>query len=71
MDRQQQARRGRNIAILIAATAVLWLVATTLGTWAGLSQRWLALCDLAALAGFGMAFYMIFELWRARRTDKD
>lgn len=27
--------------------------------------------DLAALAGFGWALWMIYELWRDRQKDKD
>ncbi|SFD81822.1 hypothetical protein SAMN04515678_103176 [Roseivivax sediminis] len=59
------------IALVIAGTGLFWIAATALGAWLGWSQRARALCDLAALAGFGMAIYMLFDLWRARRNDKD
>ncbi|SLN42680.1 hypothetical protein ROJ8625_02092 [Roseivivax jejudonensis] len=71
MTDEEQARKGRAIALLIAGVGLFWIAATTLGAWLDWSQRWRALCDLAALAGFGLAIYMIYDLWRARRADKD
>jgi hypothetical protein len=35
------------------------------------SQRTRALFDLAALAGFGLALWMIIGLWRDRQKNKD
>jgi hypothetical protein len=35
------------------------------------TQRTRALFDLAALAGFGYALWMIFGFWRDGRKDKD
>ena len=37
----------------------------------GLSVRIRTLFDLIALAAFGFALYMTFNLWRARQNDKD
>ncbi len=67
---QQQARRGRKTALVIAGTAVFWVVATFLGGQMGLDNRMLALLDLIALAGFVWAFWMIFQMWRARRDNQ-
>ncbi len=60
-------RRGRRVALVIAGTGVFWIVATILGQALGLSQRLRALFDLAALAGFGWAIWMIVALWKARQ----
>lgn len=64
-------RRGRFIGLMIAAIGVFWVLATEIGGQYGWSQRTRAFFDLAALAGFGMAMWMIYGLWRDRRKDKD
>ncbi|MDJ0823294.1 MAG: DUF5337 domain-containing protein [Paracoccaceae bacterium] len=72
MDRNSQtARRGRVIALIIAGTGLFWIIATALGGALDWSQRTRALFDLAALAGFAMAIWMIFGLWRDRQKHKD
>ena len=72
MDRNSQtARRGRVIALVIAGTGLLWIIATALGVALDWSQRTRALFDLAALGGFAMAIWMIFGLWRDRQKNKD
>lgn len=65
------ARRGRVVALVITLSAVLWVLALALGDEMGWSQRTLALFDLAALAGFVFGLWLLFGLWRARRTYKD
>ncbi|SDH56371.1 DUF5337 domain-containing protein [Alloyangia pacifica] len=67
----QQGRQGRIIALVIAGTGLAWIVVTVAGEMLGWTQRTRALFDLAALAGFGWAIWMIYGLWRSRRTDKD
>jgi threonine/homoserine/homoserine lactone efflux protein len=64
---QQQAQQGRKAALVIAGTAVLWIIATFIGAKLGLSNRTRALFDLAALGGFVWALWMIYQLWRARQ----
>lgn len=64
------ARKGRMAAIVIAATAVFWILATLLGAQLGLTQRVRALFDLVALAGFVWAIWMIFQIWRLRQSDR-
>ena len=61
------ARKGRVAALVIAGTAALWVVGLSIGGKLGLSQRWLALIDLSALAGFVFALALIWQIWRARR----
>lgn len=65
------ARRGRVIALVIALSAALWVLALALGDHFGWSQRILALFDLAALAGFTFGLWLLFGLWRLRRTYED
>ncbi|MBE9635396.1 DUF5337 domain-containing protein [Salipiger mangrovisoli] len=67
----QQGRQGRIIALVIAGTGLAWIAVTVAGEMLGWTQRTRALFDLAALAGFGWAMWMIYGLWRSRRTDKD
>jgi len=63
-------RMGRRAALVIAGTAVLWVGASFIGTKLGLDQRMLALFDLLALAGFVFAFWLIYQIWRARQDNQ-
>ena len=65
--KQKLERKGRVVALVIACSAVFWVLGLFIGNKIGLSQRWLALIDLFALAGFVLAFVMIWQIWRARR----
>jgi len=65
-----QVRRGRIIAVLIAGVGLSWIAVLALGDTLGWTQRTLAFFDLAALAGFGMALWLIYGLWRSSRNDK-
>ena len=65
------AKRGRRIGLLIAGTGVAWLLITAFGASAGWSHRTLAFFDLVAIAGFALAVWMIYGLWRDGRKDKD
>lgn len=64
------ARKGRMAAMIIAGTAVFWVLAILLGGQLGLTQRTRALFDLMALAGFVWAIVIIFQIWRLRQSDK-
>ena len=70
-QKEQIARQGRVIALVIAAVGLLWIAATALGGALDWSQRTRAFLDLMALAGFGTAIWMIYQLWRASQKDKD
>ena len=67
---QSQVRKGRIVALVIAFTAAFWVLGLFFGNKVGLSQRWLALIDLFALAGFVLALVMIWQIWRARQRDE-
>ncbi|MBS0124290.1 DUF5337 domain-containing protein [Thetidibacter halocola] len=70
-DRDSHNRKGRQIALVIAGTGMAWIAATAIGASAGWTHRTLALFDMAALAGFAFAIWMIYGLWRERRNNKD
>ena len=65
-----QPQKGRQAALVIAGTAVIWVVLSFIGTQLGVSQRMLALFDMLALAGFVWALWMIFQMWRARQDNQ-
>lgn len=65
-----QDRQRRVIALVIAGTGLGWIAAIMAGELLGWPQRTRALFDLAAIAGFGTAIWMIYGLWRARQQDR-
>lgn len=67
---QELARKGRKTALVIAGTAVFWILANLIGEHMGWSLRLRALFDLVALAGFIFAFAMIYQIWRLRQKNQ-
>lgn len=63
-------KTGQRIALIIAVTGVLWVLANLLGAHFEWSNRIRALFDLMALAGFGLALWQTLTLWRSSRNDK-
>ncbi len=61
---------GRLVAIVIAATTLLWLAAQWLGGAMGLPARFVFLFDLAALAGFFWALVVVFGIWRRQKSAR-
>ncbi|SDX20006.1 DUF5337 domain-containing protein [Roseicitreum antarcticum] len=66
---QQDTRQARVVALVLAGTTVVWLVAQWAGGMLGLPGRFAILIDLAALAAFGWALMVTFRLWRKRPKD--
>lgn len=64
------AKAGQRVALIVAGTAVLWILVTMIGAEYGWSNRVRAFFDLAALAGFGFALWQTYRLWRARQDEK-
>jgi hypothetical protein len=62
-----RARQARLVAIVIAATALLWMAAQWLGGAMGWQARYAVLFDLAALAAFAWAMIATWRLWRQRQ----
>lgn len=71
MSSDDHARRGRRIALFVAALGLLWIALIAIGNAMDLTQRTRALLDLIVLAGFGWAIWMIYGLWRDRREHED
>ena len=60
-------RQGRIVALVIALTMILWLVAQSAGDWLGLPGRYAFVVDRFALAGFLWALIVTWRIWRKRR----
>ncbi len=66
---QHLARKARMVAVVIAATMLLWIGAQWLGGTLGLEPRYVFLFDLAALAAFVWAMVVIYQIWRDKRQQ--
>ena len=64
------ARRARTVALVVAATMILWMGAQWMGRSMALEARYAFLFDLAALAAFVWAFYVTYQIWRIRRDNQ-
>ncbi len=62
-----RGKAGRRLALVIAGTGLLWILAYLLGSEYGWSTNTMLYFDLAALAGFGAALVIAIRLWRARK----
>ncbi|WP_372885975.1 DUF5337 domain-containing protein [Shimia sp.] len=67
LTEQQQARKGRIVALVIAGTMLLWIAAQFVGRAAGLPGRYALLFDFAAIAALIWALVNIFQIWRGRQ----
>ena len=63
----ERARQVRRVAVVLAATTVLWMGAQWLGGQLGLETRFVFLFDLAAIAAFVWAMLVTYQIWRGRR----
>ncbi len=61
---------GRRAALVLVAVGVFWIGTTALGDAMAWPTRVRALFDLLALAGFGAALYLTWQVWRLRRADR-
>ena len=61
---QKLAREARLVAVVIAATMVLWIGAQFLGGRLGWDISYAFLFDLAALAAFIWALVVTWRIWR-------
>ncbi len=62
------ARQARLVAVVIAATAVLWLGAQWM---VEPGNRYMVLIDLAALAAFIWALVATWRIWRRTKRQVD
>ena len=65
-----ESKMGRKASLVIAGTAVFWVVASFVGGQMGLDNRTRAFFDLIALAGFIWGLWMVFQIWRARQDNQ-
>lgn len=61
------ARQGKLLALIVAATMLLWMAAQWLGGALGLDPRYVFLFDMLALAAFAWVIIVGLQLWRKRR----
>jgi hypothetical protein len=66
---RRNGRDARIVAVVIAATMVLWIGAQWLGGALGWEARYAFLIDFLALAGFLWALIVTYQIWRRRRDD--
>lgn len=58
----------RLVAVVIAATVILYLVVQWIGSRYGWAGQWAYLADLAAIAAFVWSLLVTWRIWR-RRND--
>lgn len=69
-EREQHHRRQvRQVATVLVATMVLWMLASWAGGFYGWPPRFAFLFDFLALAGFGWALIVSYRIWRQRRNN--
>lgn len=61
------ARGMRQVALVIAATTLVWLSLGEIGRQYGWEARFAFLIDLAAMAAYVWALFAAWQLWRKRR----
>ncbi len=65
------ARKARIASIVMAATMILWMLAQFLGGRLGLPVRYAYLFDFAAIAALVWALIVTYQVWQARRAERD
>lgn len=65
---QKNARKSRQVGIVIAVTMGLWLLVQLVGDQYGWPASYALLVDLAALAAFIWALVVTYQIWRQRRN---
>ncbi|MFT6674643.1 MAG: hypothetical protein ACJAVM_000826 [Sulfitobacter sp.] len=65
------ARKGQSVALVIAVTMVLWLIAQWAAPALGLPGRFAFLFDFAALAALFWALVVSYQIWQARQAAKE
>ena len=66
---RRPAHQARLVAIVIAATMLMWMGAQWLGGQFGWDSRYAFLFDFAALAAFFWALVVTYRIWRTRRDN--
>jgi len=66
---RRHARQVRQVAAVLVATMVVWMLLSWAGGFYGWQPRYAFLFDFLALAAFGWALFVTFRLWRQRRNN--
>jgi hypothetical protein len=66
----RNAREGRMVALVIAATMILWMGAGWAGARFGWDTRYVFLADLAAIGAFLWALIVTWGIWRRQTAGK-
>ena len=61
------SRQGKILALIVAATMLLWMAAQWVGGALGLDARYVFLFDMLALAAFAWVVIVGLQLWRKNR----
>lgn len=67
---QQIAKQGRMVALVIAGTMLIWILAQVIGPRLGLPGRYALLIDFAAMAAFFWALFVAYQIWRKRQSNE-
>lgn len=67
---QTHRRQVRLVAVVLAVTMALWMVASWAGGFYGWQARFAFLFDFLALAAFAWALIVSYRIWRARRDQR-
>jgi len=70
-DPDQTSRKARVAGAVIAVTMILWMGAQFFGSRLGLPGRYAFLFDLAAIAALVWALIVTYQIWTARRHERD
>jgi hypothetical protein len=63
------AKGSRRAGLAIAGTMLGWMLLQLIGAEYNWPVKYTLLIDLFALAGFIWALAVVFQIWRARRSD--
>lgn len=69
-DTSRSARLRRRAGLVIAGTGLFWVLITLIGDKEQFSQSLRLTFDLIALGGFSVAFWLIYQSWRAGQDGK-
>jgi hypothetical protein len=64
------AKQGRMVALVIAGSMLLWIVAQWLGPKLGMPGRFALLFDFAVLAALLWSMIVTYQIWRKRQNTK-
>ena len=70
-ESRSEIRQGRVVALVIAVTMLIWILAQSLGFYLGLPGRYALLIDFLAMVAFLWAIISGILMWRSRRITRN